>query len=370
MKQEGTSEAQSAPTETQSGSGATLLLAPQFSLPSDQLGLTDMTSVMQSISWGALSKFDSQLAALQLSYSPMASAAAPFISTVQQYSGAITPDGQYVVIDATARDGSGAALLDQLETLGLLGGASFGTMASGWLPVSQLGAMASLSDLQFARESMMMSHAGSVTTQADHSLLSDIARGSFGVNGAGIKVGVISDSFNYLGGYSADISSGNLPAGMQILQDSGTTDEGRGMAQIVYDIAPAASLAFATAQGGQANFANNIIALANAGAKVIVDDVSYFLEPMFQDGVIAQAIDQVVAAGVTYLSAAANNGHKGYEASFVAGTSQTVNGKAETFHAYSSGNIFMPFTLAAGRGAGMESARRIRQSGTRVGKRS
>jgi Calx-beta domain/Subtilase family len=72
---------------------------------------------------------------------------------------------------------------------------------------------------------------------------------------------------------------------------------------------------------------------------------------MFQDGIIAQAIDQVVAAGVTYFSAAANNGHKGYEASFVAGTSQTVNGKAETFHAYSSGNIFMPFTLAAGRTA-------------------
>src|SRR5438552_784439 len=99
------------------------------SLPSAQLGSADMTSVMQSIAWGPLSKFDSQLAALQLSYSPMASAAARFISTVQQYSGAITADGQYVVIDATARDGSGAALLDQLETLGLVGGASFGSMA-------------------------------------------------------------------------------------------------------------------------------------------------------------------------------------------------------------------------------------------------
>jgi hypothetical protein len=324
---------------------------PQLTAASDQVQSSDFASIMQSITWGALSRFDSQLAALQLSTSSMAAAAAPFTSTVEQFSGAISPDARYVVIDATARDGNGAALLDQLETLGLLGGGSFGAMASGWMPIDQLGAMASLDDLQFARESMMMSHAGSVTTQADHSLLSDIARGSFAVNGSGVKVGVISDSFNYLNGYSADVATGNLPAGVQVLQDSGTTDEGRGMAQIVYDIAPGASLAFATANGGQANFANNIIALANAGAKIIVDDVSYFLEPMFQDGIIAQAINQVVAAGVTYFSAAANNGHKGYEAAFVAGSSQIVGGKAETFHAFSAGNIFMPFTLAAGRTA-------------------
>jgi hypothetical protein len=46
--------------------------------------------------------------------------------------------------------------------------------------------------------------------------------------------------------------------------------------QVVHDLAPTAALAFATANGGDDAFANNIRALAAAGAKVIVDDVGYF----------------------------------------------------------------------------------------------
>src|SRR6202030_3283071 len=91
-------------------------------------------------------------------------------------------------------------------------------------------------------------------------------------------------------------------------------DEGRAMLQIVHDVAPGASLAFYTAENGEAAFANGIAALAaNAHAKVIVDDVGYFDEPFFQDGVIAQAIDTVVAQGVAYFSAAGNDGSDAYE---------------------------------------------------------
>ncbi len=85
------------------------------------------------------------------------------------------------------------------------------------------------------------------------------------------------------------------------------------MLQIVHDVAPGAPLAFATAEGGETAFAQNIrdlakpVAQGGAGAKVIVDDVTYFAEPFFQDGVIAQAVDDVVTnSGVTYFSSAGN----------------------------------------------------------------
>ena len=86
--------------------------------------------------------------------------------------------------------------------------------------------------------------------------------------------------------------------------------------QIVHDVAPEARLGFATADGGEVNFANNIRALAgfqdapNAQpdftADIIVDDVIYPSEPFFQDGIVAQAVDEVAAAGVSHFSSAGN----------------------------------------------------------------
>ncbi len=138
------------------------------------------------------------------------------------------------------------------------------------------------------------------------------------VNGTGIKVGVLSDSFNDLGGAAADEADGALPSAshIQVLEElaSGGTDEGRAMMQIVHDIAPGASLAFYTAFESEQDFANGILALAAAGCKVICDDVSYFDEPFFQNGVVAQAIKTVEAEGVTYVTAAGNNASNGYQA--------------------------------------------------------
>ena len=85
------------------------------------------------------------------------------------------------------------------------------------------------------------------------------------------------------------------------------------MMQIVHDVAPGAGLAFFTAENGEADFADGIGKLAAAGAKVIVDDVGYFDEPFFQDGILAQAIDSVVATGVAYFSSAGNDGASAYD---------------------------------------------------------
>ena len=168
------------------------------------------------------------------------------------------------------------------------------------------------------------------------------------VNGSGIRVGVLSDSFNDLGGAAADEADGALPpaADIDVIKDlaSGGTDEGRAMMQIIHDIAPGASLAFYTAFDSEQDFANGILALAAAGCKVIVDDVSYFDEPFFQNGVVAQAIQTVEAEGVTYVTAAGNDASNGYQAVWTP-ISGTYDGRNLTDAQSFGGSLVQTITL-------------------------
>jgi hypothetical protein len=163
---------------------------------------------------------------------------------------------------------------------------------------------------------------GAVRSEGDSQLNAANARASFGIDGSGVTVGILSDSFDRAAGAAThaggDVGSGDLPGAgspcgspspVNVLDDSDPEgdDEGRGMAQIVHDLAPGAALDFATAFGGELDFAANIRALAGAGAQVIADDVTYFEEPFFQDGPVAVAIGEAVAAGVSYFSAAGND---------------------------------------------------------------
>ena len=164
---------------------------------------------------------------------------------------------------------------------------------------------------------------GSVESEGDTQLAAAEARADFGVDGHGVVVGILSDSFDTdptaATRAATDIASGDLPGvanpcgytdPFSVLDDSlagETTDEGRAMAQVVHDLAPGAKIMFATAFKGEAAFAGSIKGLAAAGATVIVDDVSYFEEPAFQDGPVGVAISEVVAEGVAYFSAAGND---------------------------------------------------------------
>jgi hypothetical protein len=177
---------------------------------------------------------------------------------------------------------------------------------------------------------------GATVSEGDGQLHAAEARSGFDVDGSGVTVGILSDSFNQathevfgegpIATHAAeDAAAGDLPGSgnpcgntipVDVLEDSETegADEGRGMAQIVHDLAPGASLAFATAFfENQFPFAENIERLARpvseggAGAKVIADDVTYFNEPFFQDGPVASAVNKVTAEGVSYFSAAGND---------------------------------------------------------------
>ena len=132
------------------------------------------------------------------------------------------------------------------------------------------------------------------TSEGDGAHFADDARASLGLDGSGVTVGVLSDGVDSRAAMQA---SGDLPAVTVLPGQAGSGDEGTAMLEIVHDLAPGASLLFATAFNSQASFAENIVALRNAGADMIVDDVGYFAEGVFQDDDVAAAVDQVVADG-------------------------------------------------------------------------
>jgi hypothetical protein len=269
--------------------------------------------------------------------------------------------GDNVAIEATA-DTDLDQLLTDLQSLGLQQSFAFGRVISGVIPISELGNAAALSSLRLVRPVYQpITNVGLVTSQGDVAQRSSNARSIYpGVDGTGITVGVLSDSYNNRGGASADVASGDLPSGVIVLQDlaSGGTDEGRAMLQIVSDVAPGAKLAFNTALvGGQAGFANGIknlakpVANGGAGASVIVDDVFYFAEPYFQDGIVTQAVDQVAANGVAYFSSAGNQARRSYESAFVPGSSATVGGQNYTFQDFDPSEVVNNFQAITINGA-------------------
>jgi hypothetical protein len=222
----------------------------------------------------------------------------------------------FVLVDAVAAEDA-QALADDVRALGGRHVERHRSLVSALVPIRSLDRLAGLQSLQFARPAMYLLQAGSVTSQGDVAQVSDTARTAFGVDGTGVTVGVISDSYDCDSGADTDVAAGDLPVNVNVLQEAcAGIDEGRAMLQIVHDVAPGASLAFQTGAFGRAGFANGIDALVAAGADVIVDDLFYYAEPMFQDGIVAQAVDSAYANGVAYFSAAGNAGTASYESAF------------------------------------------------------
>ena len=161
---------------------------------------------------------------------------------------------------------------------------------------------------------------GSVASQgvAPHNITA--AQAVAGTTGAGIDVGVISDSINQVGGGVAGAqATDDLPANTVVLKDDpGQSDEGRAMAEIVYDEAPGVnSIMFASGTVvGAADKADSINQLTAAGADVIADDIFYLSEPFFQDGVVSQAVDNAKTAGVAYFASAGNRARQSWEGTY------------------------------------------------------
>jgi Subtilase family len=261
-----------------------------------------------------------------------------------------------VLIDAITR-GDPLQLKSMLINMGLQRPALYSNDVGGWLPVSQLDAVSQQAELHSIRAAMPYTRSGATTTQGDFVMNAPAVRANNSLSGKGVTVGILSDSYDCYAAYAIaangvpanghngyanengitttaaqDVTSGDLPAGVVVNEESSTNtpkasnscfdfgtaqlpfgDEGRAMMQIVHDVAPGASLAFYPAIFSQADFASGVELMAANGAKVIADDVGYFEEPFFQDGVISQAITKVKGEGVAYFTAAGNNAAFAYD---------------------------------------------------------
>ena len=188
--------------------------------------------------------------------------------------------------------------------------------------------------------------ANRVSAGSAQALLAPQAARSYGVTGAGIKVGILSDSFNLKGGMAADIANGSLPTAVKILKDGPASgaDEGRAMAELVHKIAPGAAIDFYSGFYSAADMAAGIAALVRDGCNIIVDDITYLNEPFFQTGdVLQNAVSAAIKSGVSYFTSASNEGRNFYQASFT-GIQAALPGIAGSYLAENFGTAAAPVT--------------------------
>lgn len=296
-----------------------------------------------------------------------------FDSTKTTSSPFFTFSGDSIMIDVIAREGKLSEVLTLLTspTYGLsniINNGSSNYLITGLFPVRNLPSLNALGALiNYVRPYYKaLTNSGIASTAGDSSVGAQLVRKGYGLSGAGVKVGVLSDSYGTIttatnspitNTAAQDVSNGDLPGAgnpdnfinpVHVLKDypSKASDEGRGMLGIIHDVAPGAELWFRTGFISPGDFAQGILELKNAGCDVIVDDITFITEPFLTDGIVAKTVDQVVAAGATYVAAAGNFANKSYENSFNAVAAP--GGLPGTAHNFGGGDVFQNVTLAPG----------------------
>lgn len=187
-----------------------------------------------------------------------------------------------------------------------------------------------------------------VISQGDTAIGSYLARQKYNVGGTGVKIGVISDSWLHILWGDSATWHGELPGPYNPFGDTVNVqtigdidwdgaDQGKAILEVIHDVAPRSTLAFASGFFSQSIIASNIIKLADAGCKVIGDNEAvYWDAPFFQDDVVARAISQVKARGVTYFTIAGDYGFRSYESEYRPSTYAPFGDSIGTAHNFSA----------------------------------
>jgi hypothetical protein len=190
---------------------------------------------------------------------------------------------------------------------------------------------------------------------------------TYGLTGAGVTIGIISNAFDAVSGdFTKAVNDGLVDPDANFANDdpSSKSDEGLAMAEIVHEIAPDAHIVFYTGEpGNESAMAQAIDVLSTPtnqtvpfgepgagqqglGCDIVCDDLFDNTQPDYQPGdLVDDAIDSAVARGVTYFTLAANPGGASYYTSNPNSGFTfhlTVNGGAPPFFAYNFGTSANP----------------------------
>lgn len=208
----------------------------------------------------------------------------------------------------------------------------------GLLPVTMINQVSALSSVRYIRlPDYGFTNTGSVESQGDAILQATAARSQFGVDGTGIRVGVISggiggifatgctscgpatqtpspitlgdlpsatgtrDSNGILVSVTGGIIAQSFPASIPDLEDHAQPDgplgvnaEGTAMLEIVHDLAPGAQLYFANAADGTSLSFEQAVDYLAANTDVVVDDIGFLGSPPY-DGTSAVSANTATA---------------------------------------------------------------------------
>jgi hypothetical protein len=219
------------------------------------------------------------------------------------------------------------------------------------VPLEALDTTAALPFVRWIRPpSYTVLRIGSVTSAGDMALRAKELRDNLGVDGSGVRVGILSDSLTDI---QTAVANGDLPADLTIVNgkdgstDAAATNEGRAIAEIIHDLAPGAALFFHSAFPASQDSITALRALTAVGVHIIVDDVGFLGEPVFEDGPVARAVREAINAGVVYVTAAGNDAQQHYQGLYK--EFDPNDGDAQiNLHEFGAGDLTLDITIASG----------------------
>jgi len=216
-------------------------------------------------------------------------------------------------------------------------------LVTAWVDINSLKSLAALDAVKSIQEVIPpVIYTGKFTSEGDALLKADLTR-ALGADGAGIKVGIISDGVD---NYISAVSSGDLPSDLTVLSNKIGGDEGTAMLEIVHDLAPSAKLYFHDCGTSTIDFINSIDKLKNAGCDIICDDTGWITEPFFEDGEIAQHIEKLISTtDIIYVTAAGNAAGSHYQGIF----KDFGDGTADFRNGSNSSTPYLYVKLSAGK---------------------